>query len=606
MTKKIIWLLVSCLMAVSLIMASCGGAVEEEEEEEEEEVVVEEEEEEEEQEEVVEEGEEMVIDSLGRSVRKPEYGGSYTMAVTSSPNYWDWAYSTTSGCWQNVYNQESLLTGDWTKGPSGTGECSYTLNILPPTSIMTGLLAESFEVVDDQTIVYKIRKGVHFHNKPPTNGREVDAYDVEYCVNRAFDIPASLYSFAYGKGRTIESIKATDKWTVVFKCLPGQLYNMYFYYNCVGFTTYPHEVIEQYGDMKDWKNDCGTGPFMVTDYVVDSMIKYKKNPNYWGTDPLHPENQLPYLDNLKIMIMPDASSREAAFRTGKIDQMTLTYEQQEDFSSRNPDLVWKKYLTCDGYPMIMWRVDKEHFNDVRIRRAMCMAVNRQEMADDYYGGDAVILTTGCLPIPDLKDYYTPLEELPEEAQEVYMYNPDKAKELLAEAGYPDGFKTNIVCLSSEVDLLSILSAYWENIGIDLEMQIVESGAHLSITTNKSYDQMITCSSSAYRPEVPTTWLYKNRANKGEINDERVNEAYVQCVATAVNNRDENVRIVKDTLQYIMGQAYNLETPLPYSYVGWWPWVNGYNGEIIVGGRPNQNNFPKYLWIDQELKKSMGY
>ena len=606
MIKKTFWLLVSCLMVLSLVIASCGTKSTEEakvtEEEEAEVVTIEEKG----KEEVVGEEKEMVTDSLGRLVRKPEYGGLYTMAVTSSPDYWDWAYSMTCGCWQNVYTEESLLTGDWTKGPSGTGEASFTLNILPPTSIMTGLLAESFEILDDQTIEYTIRKGVHFHNKPPTNGREMNAYDVEYSVKRAFDIPVSLYSFAYGYGRTIDTITATDKWTIVFKCLPGQLYNMYFYYNSVGFTTYPHEVVEQYGDAKDWKNNCGTGPFMLTDYVVDSMIKYKRNPTYWGTDPFHPENQLPYIDDLNLMIMADASSRQAAFRTGKVDQMTLTFEQQADFSMRNPSLVWQKYLTCDGYPMVMWRVDNPPFDDVRVRRALAMAVNREEIAEDYYGGDAVILTTGCLPIPDLKDYYTPLGELPESVREVYTYNPEMAKTLLMEAGYPDGFKTNIVCLSSEVDLLSILSAYWEAINVELEMQILESGAHLSITTNKSYDQMITCASSAYRPEVPTTWLYGNRANKGEINDERVKEAYVQCVATAVSDRAENVRLAKDILQYVMGQAYTLETPLPYSYIGWWPWVNGYNGEMIMGGRPNQNNYPKYIWIDQALKKSMGY
>jgi peptide/nickel transport system substrate-binding protein len=598
-------------MAVSLIMVSCNGSTEEEEVVEEggtETVVITEKEGTEEEEAVVEleEEKEMVTDSLGRSVQKPEYGGSYTLYATSSPSYWDWAYSMTAGCWQNVYTEESLITGDWTKGPSGTGETSFSLNILPPVSIMTGLLAESFEIPDNETIIYKIRKGVHFHNKPPTNGREMTAYDVEYSVNRGFTIPVSLFSHSYGIGRTIESIKATDKWTVVYKCVPGQMYNMYFYYNCVGFTVIPHEVIDQYGDMTAWQNNCGTGPFEITDYVTDSMIKYKKNSDYWGTNPFHPENRLPYIDKLNLMIIADPSSRQAAFRTGKIDQMTFTLEQHSDFSIRIPDLVWKKYLTTEGYPMIMWRVDNPPFDDVKVRRAMSMAIDRQGMSEDYYGGDAVILTTGCLPIPDLMGYYTPLEELPESVQEVYTYNPEKAKALLAEAGYPNGFKTNVVCVSSDVDLLSILSAYWQAINVDLEMQIVESGAFLGITNTKAYDQMITCASSAYRPEVPTTWLYGNRANKGEINDERVNEAYVKCVETAVTNRTENMRLSKDILQYVMDQAYTLETPLPYSYIGWWPWVKGYNGEMIMGGRPNQNNYPKYIWIDQELKESMGY
>ena len=72
---------------------------------------------------------------------------------------------------------------------------------------------------------------------------------------------------------------------------------------------YPPEVIGQHGHMQDWKTAVGTGPYMLTDWVKGSAITYTKNPNYWGHDEKFPENRLPYLDEVKALIIPDPSTR---------------------------------------------------------------------------------------------------------------------------------------------------------------------------------------------------------------------------------------------------------------------------------------------------------
>ena len=83
----------------------------------------------------------------------------------------------------------------------------------------------------------------------------------------------------------------------------------------------PPEVIEQHGDVQDWRNLVGTGPFMLTDVVEDSHITWAKNPDYWGHDEKYPDNRLPYVDELRMMIMREEGSIVAALRSGVARQV---------------------------------------------------------------------------------------------------------------------------------------------------------------------------------------------------------------------------------------------------------------------------------------------
>jgi len=601
MTKKIIWLLVSCLMVLSLVMASCGTTtVEEEEEEEEEEVIVGEEEEE-----VVEEEKEMVKDSLGRMVEKPQYGGTFTSYFTGSPMDWDEAFQAVWVSSGSRLIYELLLQGDWAKGASGSGEVGFKQNTFPFPSFMTGCLAESWEIVDDQTMRFKIRKGVHFHDKPPTNGREMNAEDIEYSLMRMATSPKSYNYRNYALGTDLESITALDKWTLEIKSLPGRLSRAYSGYVATQGWTVPREAVEQYGDLRDWENICGTGPFVLTDYIPDSSITYEKNPNYWQKDPFFPENELPYIDGVKILIIADKSTRLAAFRTGKIDQMTdLLLEDKEQFEKTNPELIWTKFLPKTF--IILWRVDTKPFDDLKVRQALSMAIDRQTVIDLYFKGDAEMLTQECMPIPEFSHYYTPLEELPPAARELFTYNPDKAKELLAEAGYPDGFKTNIACFSTEADELSIYKDYWDAIGVDLELNVVEMSAMSGIQHNKTYTQMVTHSSNSNRPEMFLMVTKGQEMNYSMVDDPYVNNCFDESAATVITDPERNAKVVKEGIQYLIEMAYSFQPPTPYLFTAWYPWVKGYSGELTPGSWAHFNTWYKYLWVDEVLKRSMGY
>jgi peptide/nickel transport system substrate-binding protein len=602
MKRKIVWLLVSGLMVLALLLASCGPAVTEEEEEEvteeEEEGVTEEEEEEEE-----EEGPEMVRDSLGRLVEKPKYGGVFKQPHAQSPLYFDEAFGHQYVATTLYQTNETLLQGDWTKGPAGTGETSWIYLAFPDQQVMAGRLAESWEVTEPDTIVYHIRQGVHFHDKPPTNGREMTADDVGFTMKYLWqESPASYHRAAYRWEDNIQSITATDKWTVVIKAIPGQLGRIFEHASCSTFIL-PRDAVEEYGDLGDWENSIGTGPFMLTDYVVGSTATFVRNPNYWQKDPLLPENQLPYLDGVQYLIIPDSSTRMAAMRTGKIDWLGRGWEDAEELSRTNPELQHTEYLNAGSTALFM-RIDRElPFNDIRVRQALTLAINQQEMVDTIYGGHGVVLNWPLAPLPDFADIYTPLEELPENVRELYEYHPDKARQLLAEAGYPDGFRTEIVCYSAYADTLAIIKDYWADIGVELVLDVREYGAFTTVGYRKGHEEMYVFGTSTGLPFRFTRIAKDQMWNYSMVEDPRIEEAHA-AVNAARFDEPARRQLMKEINPYIIEQAYVIALPAGTSYYFWQPWVKNYHGEYFVGYMGSMYDFPQYIWIDQDLREEL--
>ena len=114
-------------------------------------------------------------------------------------------------------------------------------------------------------------------------------------------------------------------------------------------------MIEQHGDVADWRNLVGTGPFMLTDWVDGSAITWVKNPDYWGHDEKYPENRLPYIDELVRLIMPDQATRVSAMRTGQIDYLAhngngqfFTVDPVESLQRTNPELRVNAYYFRGG------------------------------------------------------------------------------------------------------------------------------------------------------------------------------------------------------------------------------------------------------------------
>ena len=533
---------------------------------------------------------------------EPKYGGVFVGGWAQYPGGFDDAYVFPTNDYFLHLTNEELLVGDYAKGPTGTGEASWLIRGTFFPNLETGQIAEKWQMVDDQTITYNIRKGVRFQDKPPVGGREMTADDVVFSIKRHFETPQSYIYTNYRK--IFQSVTALDKWTVVVKCVAGEVGSM-FTLTSEYVKIVPREVIDKYGDMKDWRNVVGTGPFIMKDYVPDSSGTLVRNPNYWAKDPLHPKNMLPYLDGVKWLIMPDVSTRLAALRTGKMDNDILGPEDAKALLKSNPELKYRKYLQAAHLGIIWMRTDKPELPaaNVKVRRALNMALDKKAIKDSFYSGDAETFSTPVAPYPELVDIFVPLEKMPESVRELYTYDLQKAKQLLAEAGYPSGFKTEIICWQNQVDLLSIVKDNWAKAGVDLKLDVRDYGVYNSILSARSHKEMVFAYLSSVAPHVMLNFIPTFFQDWAMINDPKVNAAYEIVRKNTVVNDPVANKALRDIYPYILDQAWYVETPAPYQYTIWQPWVKQFSGEFTVG-YSQPYNFAPWVWIDQDMKEKL--
>ena len=443
---------------------------------------------------------EMVRDpSTGQMILKPQYGGSVAEAWASDDG------KHTDTWWGGAHREpvsfflEKMGIGDWALDRD---IFDFKTGYIPQ-SVLRGHLAESFEISPDSlTFTFHIRPGVRWHDKPPMNGRELVADDIVFSFNRMTGLGSDFTEKSPFAGALtnlpIESIEATDKYTVVFKLsrLDLNAFQMIYAEAHSGGWIYPPEVIEQYGHMQDWETAVGTGPWMLTDWVKGSAITYTKNPNYWGHDEKFPENLLPYLDEVKVLIIPDASTRLTALRTGQTVRPigplgTATFDEAQALRKTNPELPW---TTRQGLPWTFaMDVRKPPFDDIRVRTAMQLALDLETINETLFGGLGDPTPYGFAG-PATLGFYTPFEEWPQQIKDNYAYDPERAKQLLAEAGYPNGFKTKFEFSSentawSNLDYSQLAVAYWAEIGVDVEIDILEMTAMRANLNNHTYEGM---------------------------------------------------------------------------------------------------------------------
>ena len=375
----------------------------------------------------------------GKLVEMPQYGGEVAI-----PNTGEVGYNTDPCFYGASWNMSLVLQGlgmpDW-----GTPREEYPFEIeFVPMEYVQGSLAENWEQPDLLTYIFNIRKGVQWHDKAPMNGREFNAYDVEYTWHRLLG-SSDKYGFTEpcpsNPGVPIESVTATDESTVVFTTSS-------FTFDTIQklvahrwtYSGQPREVVEQYGDLKDWKTVVGTGPYELTDLVEGSAWVYTKNPNYWKYDENHPENRLPYVDEVSVLIMPDFSTRMAAMRTGKIALLwgeSMPIDLVDSLQRTNPELIM--IPTAGPFSQGMWpNVGKKPFSDIRVRRAMQMALDLPTIVATYFKGYADATPQGMTGA-NVIGYMVPFEQWPEEIKGYFRYAPEAAeKRCLMRLEYPRG------------------------------------------------------------------------------------------------------------------------------------------------------------------------
>lgn len=568
-----------------------------------------------------------VIQQTTSGAQKPVYGGIFRHALTSDITNFDFFTTYFAPGITDSLTNDGLTAGDWAKGPAGgygSDETSWPEcdNLV---SHRAGMLAQSWkwtaDATNDQaTLVYEIRQGVHFaldQNSDASKlvgGREMTADDVVYTLRLLTQDPRCYVYNASPELRSAQ-IEKTGQWEVSVTVPMEALMTAFTRLNYWG-RVIPKEVIDKYGNMADWRNSVGTGPFMLTDFVGGSSATLKKNPNYWMKNPVGPGkgDQLPYVDGISFLIVTDASTRYAAVRTGKIDQiMDVGMDDATSLSSSSPQLK-ELQQPIVGAGAIFMRTDQSPFNDIRVRQALLMATDLNQINQGLYQGKGV---TQTWPWPDVKGYenaYMSLDNpnMPQSVKDLYQYNPDKAKQLLSEAGYPDGFKTTALLTTTDADYYSILKDMWSKVGVDMSLDIVDIGVEIRLLASGQYPAI-----ASFGVSLPYMYYYmphltgaSGTANPGKIKDQTIDAGLTKINTILATTEDENSALSvwgKDLLPYLLGQAYAIPRVAGPTYNFWWPWVKNYSGEQWLGGDlDNAYSWYPFIWIDQSMKSSMGY
>lgn len=551
------------------------------------------------------------------TAQTPKYGGAATLYGGATDVY---AFEEAKGWYVQAttlkLTNEELWQGDWTKGPAGTGELDWASKSARFDQ-ETGDVAESWDISESGTMTINVRQGIHWALNPDSaasrlvNGRELTADDVVFSLRQILTQPTSYIYRTYPSLRQA-SVTAPDKWTVVIKVSPEDLWTAVLQL----FETtsiVPPEVVEKYGDMTDWRNSVGTGPFMLTDYVPSSSWTMVRNPNYWMEDPIGPGkgNQLPYLDRARFLIIPDVSTREAALRTAKLDQMALVdWEDAAAIEKTAPDVVSVKSFGGGVARPIAMRTDDPSlpFYDIRVREALMMATDFKSLLDTFAGGDGYINTFPIQWSPAYSDAYLPLNEAPTTVQQLYTYDPEKAKDLLTQAGYPNGFNTEILIddQTADVDYYSAIKAMWAKVGINATIDAKEWGTYYALAQKRNYSQMINATQAPTAQLYAIPWISSlNPSNASYVSDQRVDDARDQIMKLAIAEIPKANAAFKAITPYILSQAWMIPHPEGPLYTFWWPWLRNYHGEGDLGYF-NSNLWCKYVWLDEALKASMGH
>ena len=445
-------------------------------------------------------------------------------------------------------------------------------SVRPMTYPIEPDLAESWTQQNDTTYVFKLRKGVRWHPKPPLNGRELTADDVKYTYERFLTITGNPNKPVL---EYVDRIEAVDKHTVKFTLKEP---NAWFLDLLASTSTWivAKECVEKFGDLKKVESVVGTGPWMLERWEPNVKLVYVRNPNYFVSG-------LPYADGVDMLIDKDPSSRLATWLSGKTDfgpeyQHAVRWLDAPLARQRKPGLQTAEYtwLTSGSTG---FKLANPPFGDLRVRRAMARASNVAEVFEALAFSQGHWTPNPIVPAA-FAEWSIPIDQLGPEGKKLYEFNTAEAKRLLAEAGLAKGFTMPIFHWPGYVvpwrSYYDLAAENLGKVGITVELKPEEYGKYISTTALGKYE------GAAMGPSTPFTevddFLFGRFYPELSTNQSHVADAELTKMLVAQRREmdpKKRKQIVDDIQRYLADKAYYVYVPQWPQYVAHPPYVKGF-------------------------------
>jgi ABC-type transport system substrate-binding protein len=349
-------------------------------------------------------------------------------------------------------------------------------------------LAESWELDPQKaTVTFHLRKGVKFHDGSPFNA-EAAKWNFQLRLDTKTQID----------GDFVKSVEVLDEYTVRLNCTEITSWSAYIY--GWGQIISPTAFAKNGG--KEWAraNCVGTGPFKVVEFKRDSLIRYEKNKEYW-------RKGYPLLDGYEIRCVPDPVTASMMMEAKEADQWT------DVANTKNILELEQKGLKINWGPGMFWallpsnaRDPKSPYANKKVREAVEYAIDRPAIAKSIGFGK-----------------FEPMPQIVPSSSQAYNkgydprpYNPEKAKQLLAEAGYPNGFETKLLAMDTQRDAATAIQSYLGAVGIRMSIDVADMGRYFAAVFSPTGWTDLVLAASGINPDStdlfvhfgPRPWTYR--------------------------------------------------------------------------------------------------
>lgn len=432
-------------------------------------------------------------------------------------------------------------------------------------------LAVSWEASDDcATWTFHLRPDVYFHDGTPFTSEAVQFHFMRH-------LDPAIGSTRRSRVLMIQSVETPDPLTAVFHLDPPNCIFPEILSATAGHIPSPAAVKKRVTDPENnpvgefGLHPVGTGPFEFVEWIPDVRVELKRNERYWNREEI-------LLERLIFIPVPENTTRLILLEQGVLDIAPVSYQQVKALSE-------SKAMSLQSAPQLSIRyigmnTQKPPFNDPRVRRALNYAVNKEEIIEYVFFG---VGEPARGPLPDVMPDYNP--EIPH-----YDYNPELAKQLLAEAGYPKGYVAQMWTTEtgSYRDVADAARDYWKRIGVDVKMHIIDNAAYWD-----KFDAYLTRDGQAFPTKEGVYDIYIGGWVGGESPD-----GFLQPLFSSLNYSNSSFYANPKVDELI--KTYRNETDamkrresyreLQRIIVEDAPWVFAFHGQITMGVRPRVKNF----------------